>query len=73
MPRSCSSRYLNEDERLGATLVDALTGCGAKPFVVPAMGSHGGGTAEGQRQVLAEYGITDAGRPLPRSSPHWAV
>jgi hypothetical protein len=31
---------------------------GAEPFIVPAMGSHGGGTAEGQRQILATYGIT---------------
>lgn len=31
---------------------------GAEPFIVPAMGSHGGGTSEGQRQVLAELGIT---------------
>lgn len=31
---------------------------GAAPFIVPAMGSHGGGSAEGQRAVLAEYGIT---------------
>jgi len=28
------------------------------PFIVPAMGSHGGGTAEGQAKVLAAYGIT---------------
>ncbi len=34
---------------------------GAHPFIVPAMGSHGGGTAEGQREILAEYGITEAG------------
>jgi hypothetical protein len=33
----------------------------AQPFIIPAMGSHGGGTAEGQRQVLADYGITEAG------------
>jgi energy-converting hydrogenase Eha subunit G len=33
----------------------------AQPFIVPAMGSHGGGTAEGQREVLAGYGITEAG------------
>jgi len=31
---------------------------GARPFVFPAMGSHGGATAEGQRKVLEEYGIT---------------
>ncbi|HYB43146.1 MAG TPA: [Fe-S]-binding protein [Candidatus Methylomirabilis sp.] len=33
---------------------------GARPFVFPAMGSHGGATAEGQRAVLAHYGITEA-------------
>lgn len=32
---------------------------GAKPFVIPAMGSHGGGTAEGQRELLEGYGITE--------------
>jgi hypothetical protein len=31
---------------------------GADPFVVPAMGSHGGGTAEGQQAILHSYGIT---------------
>ena len=31
---------------------------GATAFVVPAMGSHGGGTSEGQRQVLEKYGLT---------------
>jgi hypothetical protein len=31
---------------------------GAHPFLFPAMGSHGGGTAEGQRKVLEDYGVT---------------
>ncbi len=39
--------------------VDYLKGIGAKPFVVPAMGSHGGATSEGQRAVLEHYGITE--------------
>ena len=34
---------------------------GFEPFVVPAMGSHGGATAEGQKKVLAHYGITEEG------------
>ena len=38
---------------------DHLKGLGAKPFIVPAMGSHGGGTAEGQRQIVESYGITE--------------
>lgn len=32
---------------------------GAKPFIVPAMGSHGGGTPEGQRRIIEGYGITE--------------
>ena len=38
---------------------------GFQPFVVPAMGSHGGGTAEGQRKVLAHYGIDEEGVGCP--------
>jgi hypothetical protein len=30
----------------------------AVPFIVPAMGSHGGGTAEGQRRIVEGYGVT---------------
>ena len=42
---------------------------GAHPFVVPAMGSHGGATAEGQAEVLRQYGIDEAGIGAPvRSS-----
>jgi hypothetical protein len=41
-------------------VVDALKALRLAPFIVPAMGSHGGATAEGQVQVLAHYGITDA-------------
>lgn len=33
---------------------------GARPFIVPAMGSHGGGTAEGQQAVLESYGVTES-------------
>jgi Lactate racemase N-terminal domain len=42
---------------------------GAQPFLVPAMGSHGGATAEGQLEVLHSYGITEefVGAPI-RSS-----
>ena len=40
-------------------IVDHCYRLEAKPFVVPAMGSHGGGTAEGQAQILADYGLTE--------------
>jgi hypothetical protein len=48
------------------TVADVVRGAGAEPFVVPAMGSHGGATVEGQRHVLAEYGITEqsVGAPI---------
>ncbi|MGO9270551.1 MAG: lactate racemase domain-containing protein [Terriglobia bacterium] len=35
-----------------------LKDCGAHPFIFPAMGSHGGATAEGQRKILEDYGVT---------------
>jgi Lactate racemase N-terminal domain len=38
---------------------DYLKRLGARPFLIPAMGSHGGGTAEGQRQIIESYGITE--------------
>ena len=38
---------------------------GAHPFIVPAMGSHGGATAEGQAKILAGYGITEAAIGAP--------
>ena len=47
-------------------LVQALKGVGANPFIVPAMGSHGGATAEGQRGVLEHLGVTEenVGAPI---------
>src|SRR5271166_3586187 len=41
------------------TVAEFLKGLGAKPFLIPAMGSHGGGIAEGQKKVLESYGITE--------------
>ena len=38
---------------------------GARPFIVPAMGSHGGATAEGQKAVLESYGITEEAMGCP--------
>jgi hypothetical protein len=38
-------------------VVEWVRAQGARPFIVPAMGSHGGGTAEGQREVLEAYGF----------------
>lgn len=50
-------------------IADFVASKGAKPFVVPAMGSHGGATAEGQLELLAGYGITEEylGYPIKSS------
>ena len=45
--------------------VAILKEAGAKPFIVPAMGSHGGATAEGQIQILSEYDVTEASMGAP--------
>lgn len=47
------------------TTVECLKALGAKPFIVSAMGSHGGGTEEGQREVLSGYGITEEKLGIP--------
>ena len=40
-------------------IVDFCKDMGAEPFIIPAMGSHGGATAEGQRQIVEGYGCTE--------------
>src|SRR5438067_137707 len=54
----------NIDVVVGAT-VRWLKDLGARPFVFPAMGSHGGGTADGQLSVLEHYGMTEATMGCP--------
>jgi antitoxin (DNA-binding transcriptional repressor) of toxin-antitoxin stability system len=51
------------------TVVAVIRGAGGKPFILPAMGSHGGGTPEGQTAVLASLGVTSrsVGAPLRAS------
>jgi hypothetical protein len=49
--------------------IEELRALGARPFLVPAMGSHGGGTSEGQQAVLKDYGLTPDALGVPiRSS-----
>jgi hypothetical protein len=66
---AAGSRGIAGIARIVRALVAALRDHGAEPFVVPAMGSHGGATAEGQEAVLAHLGITagTVGAPI-RSS-----
>jgi len=41
------------------SIADTLRSFGVTPFAVPAMGSHGGATAEGQRELIESYGVTE--------------
>ncbi len=52
------SRGIDRIDQVVAATVERLREAGADVFIVPAMGSHGGATAEGQLEVLASYGIT---------------
>lgn len=56
---TAGSRGIARIAEVVAAAVAALRARGADPFVVPAMGSHGGATPEGQRSVLAEMGVTE--------------
>lgn len=52
------SRGIDHIAEIVKQVVDLLKSAGALPFIVPAMGSHGGAEARGQKQVLAHLGIT---------------
>lgn len=54
------SRGINNTQTITKAVVDCLLDSGAHPFIIPAMGSHGGATAEGQKEVLASYGVTES-------------
>jgi len=57
---SAGSRGVANIHQVTRAIVQHLQALGAAPFVVPAMGSHGGGTAEGQQAILEGYGMTEA-------------
>ncbi len=66
---SAGSRGIANISLITATVVKLLQEAGAEPFIVPAMGSHGGATAEGQKAVLKSLGITEEQLGVPiRSS-----
>lgn len=56
---TAGSRGIPHLDLIIKTVVQKLKAWGAKPFVIPAMGSHGGATAEGQRELIAGYNITE--------------
>lgn len=55
---TAGSRGIANVALITRSVVDFVRSTGAVPFIVPAMGSHGGATAEGQLEVLSSYGIT---------------
>ncbi|WP_291299632.1 iron-sulfur cluster binding protein [Desulfosporosinus sp. BICA1-9] len=59
------SRGIANIKVITKTLVNELITAGAKPFIIPTMGSHGGATALGQAGVLATYGITPDSMGVP--------
>jgi hypothetical protein len=84
---TAGSRGIANVAAITRAIVEHRKGLGAKPFIVPAMGSHGGGTANGQRQLVESLGITEqsVGCPIHSSTetvivgslgdcplrPHW--
>jgi hypothetical protein len=56
---SVGSRGIDHLELVVRETVKFIRGKGAEPFIIPAMGSHGGATAEGQATILRDYGITE--------------
>ena len=65
---TAGSRGVANIDTIIKTIVEEMKAIGAVPYIVPAMGSHGGGTAEGQTQVLAGYGITEGTMGCPIKS-----
>jgi len=63
------SRGIANIARITGAVAAAVKTQGGQPFIFPAMGSHGGATGEGQREILASYGITEEAMGCPvRSS-----
>lgn len=56
---TAGSRGLPHYKEIMKALCDQLKTWGAKPFIFPAMGSHAGATAEGQKEHLAQFGINE--------------
>ncbi len=59
------SRGIANIAEITRAAIDTIRDLGAEPFIVPSMGSHGGATAEGQRELIGRYGITEASMGVP--------
>src|SRR5215216_4751153 len=56
---TAGSRGISGIDNILRSLVQILNDVGARPFIIPAMGSHGGATAEGQVEILRSLGVTE--------------
>ncbi|MGD0897636.1 MAG: lactate racemase domain-containing protein [Thermoguttaceae bacterium] len=56
----CGSRGIDQYAAVVKAIVREIAGLGARPFIFPAMGSHGGATPEGQRRVLETLGVSES-------------
>ncbi|WP_325200415.1 DUF362 domain-containing protein [Oscillibacter sp.] len=65
---TCGSRGMTNNALMARAMVDFVKSKGAEPYIVAAMGSHGGATAEGQTQILKDYGITEEAMGCPVKS-----
>jgi hypothetical protein len=59
------SRGITGLKEIVKAVLEGLRQAGTNPFIFPAMGSHGGATADGQRGILASYGITEEAMGVP--------
>ena len=59
------SRGITNLSKIVASVIENLKAAGAQPFIIPAMGSHGGATPEGQRGILEEYGVSEKTMGVP--------
>lgn len=65
---TCGSRGITHYAVMARAMVDFVKFKGAEPYIVASMGSHGGATAEGQLQILRDYGITEEAMGCPVKS-----
>ena len=62
---TAGSRGIHNLVKMTRAAVDTVKAMGGQPFIVPAMGSHGGATDEGQKTLLADLGISEASMGCP--------
>lgn len=72
---ACGSREIANLSEIVKSIVEEVKKHGGIPFIIPAMGSHGGAEAEGQKEILLGYGLNEeyVGAPIKSSMETVAV